>query len=127
MTDSCEARVYDEMLKREADLTALYEAIDNLGDTAEADDAQGEIDNYALEATTRTEFKVLISTGGPADWLTAWVERERDASSQYGEGSWVRVSDVEYHFADWFDHAGEVLSDDSPLVRYFDEMLEVQG
>lgn len=125
---SCAERVAAQLKSREESLQALYERVadDNLSEE-DQEEAQEEIDNFPLEVSTSVELKVLLSTGGPADYLTATIGRERDYSSRYGPGEWVRESDVVYHFADWFDHAEMPIDDGSPLVTMFDSYVELQG
>jgi len=42
-------------------------------------------------------MKILISTGGPADWLEILLDEENEPRR------------IEYHFAPWFDHASVTL------------------
>ncbi len=90
--------------------------VDDIDTSIMSESAREVLDNYALSVEMVRTVKVLISTGGPADYLTAEVERGR-----YGL---ERTTDVSYHFADWFDHAEMRLEDSSPLVGWFDEILE---
>ena len=60
-------------------------------------------------------IKILLSTGGPSDWLECLIE---------GEGFDSYVRGVQYHYADWYDHAEVTVSRDSVLFRYAQEVCE---
>lgn len=68
-------------------------------DREEGDDELPPLNEYALGATVTYAVRIELSTGGPADYLTALID--------HGE-----VQRVVYHFADWFDHAERVLDGD---------------
>lgn len=71
-------------------------------------DNEGALDEQILgvSTTVTVTVRVELSTGGPADYVTAEVD-PRDGS----------LSDVEYHFAPWFDHASVSVPSGSPLYR----------
>jgi hypothetical protein len=108
---TCAERIDEHQKSREDYLAALY-AIAN-GEPGEVDgeeldeeSAAERIDELPLGVSTYTVLRIDLSTGGPADYLTAHLFKER-----YGYG----VESVTYHFADWFDHAEQSVSEDSPL------------
>lgn len=99
MTDtrqpSCEEQLPDHLAGRLADLRAILAR----EDPDEGDDELPPLNEYGLGSTVSYAIRVDLSTGGPADYVTATV---RD-----GE-----VQTAAYHFADWFDHAERVLHGD---------------
>jgi hypothetical protein len=118
----------------ENNLSALYGAADgdagdapatelealgvDAGDTEES--ARDALDSYALGASTSTVLTVTLAVGGPTQYLSATVER--------GEhGGWERTTNVTF-FDSWAVPNETVLSDDSPLVKFFDnEHVELLG
>ena len=130
-------RIAAQMKGRAATLAALYVIADDPFNASpemfeaagvESDVEDGEWDEQMMEdarealwelplsvETTRT-IRVLLSTGGPADGLN--VELDRDGN----------VSRVVYWFADWFDYAETVVTDeDSGLYRYAVELAELES
>jgi hypothetical protein len=57
--------------------------------------------------------KILLGTGGPADWLMAELDADND----------IRI--LTYHFADWFDHASQPVLETSPLWRFAESFVEI--
>jgi hypothetical protein len=57
--------------------------------------------------------KILLGTGGPADWLMAELDADND------------IRTLTYHFADWFDHASQSVESDSPLWRFAESFVEL--
>lgn len=93
---TCAERLPANLDSRLADLRAMLarEEYD------EGDDELGPLNEYGLGSDVRYSIRVDLSTGGPADYVTATVDRDGD------------VLDATYHFADWFDHAERSLSGD---------------
>jgi hypothetical protein len=112
---TCADRIAARMTSREQRLTDLFDKVNSTDD--EQQDAQEELDNFALAVTTQVLLRIDISTGGPADYLTAVCWR-----GQYGA---LEVQSVTYHFADWFDHAETPVASDSPLYAYAEQMAEL--
>lgn len=89
---SCADRIGDELESRLA-------YFDDIGQRMASDDydisdgARDELYELPLEVSTLVTYKVLLSTGGPADWFMVTVNPKGDPSS------------ITYHHADWFDHA----------------------
>lgn len=72
-----------------------------------------------LDVAVKITLRIDLSTGGPADYITA----DLDPQSR-------QVSGVQYHFADWYDHAERSVEDDSSLgqlAAYFGEIVQVPG
>lgn len=86
-------RLPDALTGRLADIRAMLDR----EDPYEGDDDLPGLNEYGLGSTVRYSIKVELSTGGPADYVTADVEA--------GE-----VVTATYHFADWWDHAAERLT-----------------
>lgn len=116
METTCEARIRAQMLGRETMVRDLIAATGDDDDEEKRDRAFDELAELPLSVEIVHKVKVLLSTGGPADWLEATVQRHQ----HYG---WELVGPVEYHFADWFDHAEETIDSDSPLYSYLEDYV----
>jgi hypothetical protein len=66
-------------------------------DSDKADEAQEEQYALPLEVSTLRVVKVLLSTGGPADWFEVTTDPDGEPSR------------IAYVFQDWFDGATTVL------------------
>ena len=100
-TPSCEERIEANMEERIEfiDKAMKWESAWNQsGNWQRAETARERLDNLPLAIDKRTIFKIELSTGGPADWFEVQLD---------DEGYLVTI---EYHFADWFDHAERELS-----------------
>jgi len=87
-----------------------------LGDGSEysaRETADERLDEMPLSVEIVRHVKILLGTGGPADWLDAELDSDGD------------VRTLEYHFADWFDHASVPVDQDSPLWRYAERYAEL--
>lgn len=85
---TCAERLPEHLAGRLEDLRAILAR----EDYDEGDDELPPINEYGLGSEVRYSIRVELSTGGPADYVTAEVSA--------GE-----VLSARYHFADWFDHA----------------------
>ena len=115
---TCEERIADHLASRVQDFAdfgmltqyadsiepARQAAADRLDiDTADltADDlcdaAQERLYEYPLSIQTLRVHRIDISTGGPGDWLEAFVDEDGD------------IDRIVYHFNDWYDHAERTL------------------
>ena len=81
----------------------LDSAVEHVIDARDGKNAMDE-DVLGVSTEVTVTLRVELSTGGPADYLTA----ELDPRS--GE-----VSNVLYHYAYWFDHAATPITSGSPL------------
>lgn len=110
---TCRERIGDHLAGREEFLDSLFECID---EETEHDEIIDPVDflyqEFALDIEKQTVVKILLSTGGPGDWLECYL---------YDSGEVYRV---EYHFNDWFDHASVKVDENSSLYRYAEMMLE---
>lgn len=107
---TCEERIAEQLAGRVDHLSTLFRAYDGAEDLSygEMANLEGCMHDGVIEeelvserlyelplSVTKTElYTVLLSTGGPGDWLEAEYDREADS-----------VNAVRYHFQDWFDHA----------------------
>lgn len=111
---TCKDRVADFLTNREDFVGGLFECADN---DVEHDEINDPIDflysEFALDIEKKVMVKILLSTGGPGDWLECYVE-----SDTYD------IYRIEYHMNDWFDHASVVVDNDSPLWRYAEMIVE---
>ena len=96
---TCAERLPNELAGRIHDLDAML----SRDDPDEGDDELPPINEYGLGSEVRYSIRVELSTGGPADYVTAIVAG--------GE-----VIDATYHFADWFDHAEKRLDGEDLAV-----------
>jgi hypothetical protein len=115
---TCEERIDDQLKGRADHIAALFAAEDAWDKTTvvddeelTSDDASDRLGELPLSIELIRTVKILLSTGGPADWLEARLDDDG-------------VSRVEYHFADWYDHAERTVEKDSPLWRYAEQMSE---
>lgn len=91
--ESAAERLPRNLTGRLADIRAMLDREDpDLGD-----DELPPLNEYGLGADVRYSIRVDLSTGGPADYITATVA--------HGD-----VLSAEYHFADWFDHDSRSLT-----------------
>jgi len=104
---TCAERIKDEYLSQEAWFGELYAKADE-GDEL----AQEEIYEQAYGVSRYTIIKLELSGGGPASWLEAKLDADRELLS------------VEYVFADWFDSARWQVEETSATWRYVAEMVQ---
>lgn len=98
---SCEDRISAELADREETARRILAA-----SAGEPDDEYDEesLFEWGLGIDKKIVYRFELSTGGPADYLTITV----DPSDR-------EVESVEYHFADWFDHASRPVEQGSSL------------
>lgn len=131
MTDTertCAARIAAQQAGREDYLRRLYAVTDGQAETdgdgladvdgemLSEDDATERLDELPLGVSLVYTLRIDLSTGGPADYLTADLD---------GPGG--AVQSLTYHFADWFDHAEQPVPEDSPLWRFAEQYAEIVG
>ena len=110
---TCAERIDVEMASREEWMRKMLAVHANEEEpTDEIDD--NSIYEFPYEVQTLTVTKVVMSGGGPADWL----EITRD-----GGNGIVRVA---YHFQDWFDGAVKIADEGSSLYRYAEWLTETE-
>jgi hypothetical protein len=87
-----------------------------LGDGSEysaRETADERLAEMPLSVEVIRHVKILLGTGGPADWLDAELD-----DTGYG----IRM--LTYHFSDWFDHASAPVFADSPLWTFAESFVE---
>lgn len=109
--ETCADRLPEHLASRLDDFRTMT-AREDPDEAPDDIDEPGPLDEYALGASVKYALRVDLSTGGPADYLTATVDRD---------GTVERIT---YHFADWFDHAAQDLADaDFDAAEAFIEAL----
>lgn len=101
---------------RTADATVMLEAFEDAEDMTGADEALTAIEEYPLEITVVRHVEILLSTGGPGEW----IDVELDADGSIARGTFVAV---------WGSERSEyVLNEDDALwtlaQRYVDAVTE---
>lgn len=110
---TCAERINDALASREQFVEGLFDAIDNDTEHEEVVDPLDFLSNeFHLDIEKMIVVKILMSTGGPGDWLECYCQ-------EY-EGMYR----LEYHFNDWFDHAQVKVDENSPLWRYAEMIVE---
>jgi hypothetical protein len=110
---TCAELVYEKMLDRSIQIEELNDIIEDIeSDGDKVSEAVEELNNLALEISSFKSIKILLSTGGPADWLEAKLD-------DYGD-----LVDLTYHYADWFDHAETTVPKNSYLWDYATQIVD---
>jgi hypothetical protein len=116
MTDPTAAeRIADAMAGRAATVATLQDeaaAFDEDGYPVTDEEKVDRLYEMPLSVEIIRHVKILLSTGGPADWLDAEFDAEGD------------IRTLEYHYADWGDHAQTYVEKDSPLWRFAETFTE---
>ena len=125
---TCEERIADAMASRAEYVGKLQAIGDNVSTEPQAfdgdyqdeqldsDAAWDRLRELPLGVSVERVLRIELSTGGPADYITAKLER-----GQYG---WELAS-ASYHFADWFDHAERSIDEGSPLWRFAEDYVQL--
>lgn len=118
MSDTaCKDRIKDNMAQKEEylkDLTQRQQLAYEDDDFETEESCQSERDEFPLDIEELKTIKILLSTGGPADYLIATGKRDE-----------ITPATVEYHFADWYDHAQCEVEKGSELWNYASEIWEL--
>lgn len=115
---TCVERIAFRAQSRANHASALFSIIDNDeidtvdDEELDADTAYDRLAELPLSIEMLRTVKILLSTGGPADWLEVQL---------YDDTTPRRIT---YHFADWFDHAQIDVDKDSPLWRLGEYYIE---
>ena len=111
---TCAELVESKMWDRSAQIEDLLKVLRSSDyDYDKSEEAREELDNLALEVSVYKVIKVLLSTGGPADWIEIKVNNDDE------------ILGMTYHYQDWFDHAQIKLTEDSYLWDYAMEIVEI--
>jgi len=110
---TCAERISSQLASEEEALKEIYTRLDS-GDDSDLEEAQDELNEYALGIAEHQETVITLSWGGPASYLEV-CHRGTD------------IYRITYRFSDWFDTATEQVTDeDSALYRYAQEIINVQ-
>lgn len=110
-TKTCAQRIHDEFQSRNEMLDEIYENIENPKD-GDNDEAWNEYNEFILDVEEYKVIKILLSTGGPSDWIEVKMNEEDD------------IIGMQYHFADWFDHASINITKDTYMWQYAAELAD---
>lgn len=114
MSETCADLVESKMRDRSAQVEELFDVLRSGDyDYDKSEEAREELDNLALEVSVYKVIKVLLSTGGPADWIEIKVNNDDE------------ILGMTYHYQDWFDHAQIKVTEDSFLWDYAMEIIEI--
>lgn len=119
--ETCAERIGSYMTSRAETIAQLFAVVDGKasqdedGNELHEYDAFDRIHELPLSIEIIRSVKILLGTGGPADWLMAELDSDGDISS------------LTYHFADWFDHASVPVDRESPLWRFAESFVELQA
>lgn len=112
---SCEERIGDQLASTMKSITDLLsrEASD---DDEVREEAIEEWSNDVLSVEVKKTVRVLMSTGGPADWFECEIDDEN------------AITAITYVFEDWYDHAERRLQpgtdEYTAAERYCDYFIE---
>jgi hypothetical protein len=101
---TCAERIHDHRKSREDDLAFIFDKAESSNEE-ESENGYIDLDAYPLSFEEYSVIKVLLSWGGPGDWLEIYLNN-------------ANIIKVEYHFNDWFDHAQVDVNEDSVFYRY---------
>jgi hypothetical protein len=117
MTDPTAAeRIADAMAGRTETIRTLQDeaaAFDEDGYPVSDEDKIERLYEMPLSVEVIRHVKILLGTGGPADWLDAELNADNE----------IRV--LEYHYADWGTHASVYVEKHSPLWRFAESFVEL--
>lgn len=113
---TCEQLVDSQMQDRNEYLEGLNDIIgDNESDTEKVEEALREIMEFPAGVESYKVIKIVLSGGGPADWIEVKTDNEG------------YILGMEYHYADWFDHAERKISENSYLWDFAAQIVETEG
>lgn len=100
----------------------LADAVNDLLETMTSDTEDDRLDQVSesileAKAVVTVTLRIDLSTGGPADYLTADLDKEERT-----------LSNIRYHFADWHDHADRPVEPGSPLgqlAAHYSEIVAI--
>lgn len=110
---TCAERIADHMAGRAETIGKLQRADDDCVFVFEGRDTADErLQEMPLSVEVVRHVKILLSWGGPSDWLDAELDADND------------IVTLVYHFADWFDHAQSYVEKNSALWRFAESFAE---
>lgn len=119
---TCEERLPEHLEGRLDDMRSMVgwaNAWSQTRNHLRGDAAQTRLDEYGLDLEIEKVYKVrlLLSTGGPADWFETTID------------SRGHIGDVVYVFQDWFDGARKVLFNDErqTALDYIGRLIDLDS
>ena len=110
---TCAQLVESQMQERNIQLEEWNDIIgDSEANPEHLEQALEELSSLALDIENLTIIKILMSTGGPADWIEVKVDNDGG------------IKGMTYHYADWFDHAETKIDSNSYLWDYAEQIAE---
>ncbi len=104
---------YTKTEGQEPSQEAIDEFVENYYKNSEYNETS--IDEFHLGFSKSTIIKIELSTGGPADFIEAYLD----------ENGFVEKAI--YHYQDWFDGAEMEVKDDDPMMEYVARFIENIG
>lgn len=109
---TCADRISDALESREEYLLEMMQAMDEGKEFDGYDDAYEAFNDFPLGFSVYKTLKIELSAGGPSDYIMVTLDDEN------------YITRVVYHFADWFDHAEEVIYEKSTMHEYVERLVE---
>jgi hypothetical protein len=113
---TCAERIAEHMAGRAETIRTLQDeaaAFDEDGYPVTDEEKVDRLYEMPLSVEVIRHVKILLGWGGPSDWLDAELDSDGD------------IRTLEYHFADWFDHAQTYVEKDSPLWRFAETFTSI--
>lgn len=99
---TCAERIEAELIETEQGYARLWRQLDQVSRAKDEDEREAAYEELSpLSIELKPVVKVLLSWGGPSDWLEIGLDNTSAHS----------VERVTYHYADWFDHAEREVSE----------------
>jgi len=124
---NCEQRIQESMDYTELHIKSMFAVAHNEIDDLDDEDPDDievlryintndindtDIYEYSLGTDIHKNYRIHLSTGGPASFIEVITTLEDE------------IIDVYYHFQDWFDGAKRKVDEDSSIYRYAMMILE---
>ncbi len=110
---TCEERIENHLANLEESVTDILKGYKGEKEGQDSEQGFEEWSNFPLSVETRKETKILLSWGGPSDFLSV-VHDGAD------------IFTVTYHFQDWFDGASRNIEGDSKIWEYAQTVIEAR-
>jgi hypothetical protein len=112
---NCEQVIDSHMEDRNVYLENLNDIIgDNESSSEDVENALRELSEFPAGIESFKVIKIILSGGGPADWIEVKVNDEGD------------VMGMSYHWQDWGDHAQRKIYSDSYLWDFAMQIVDTE-
>jgi hypothetical protein len=118
----CREQIAEQLRNREDFLSEIEEKIYSVYSEYHSSEQDEVVENLmdqkyemVLSLDKYVTFKILMSTGGPADWVEVLCS----------DSDRLEILSMNYHFSNWFDHAEVSINEHSPLWQWAEEMLSI--